>query len=217
VRSLVERILLSTYVFRTLWLILLGEYSSTKLHGVTWGTYIPNCHAPCRKWNTEFNLKIFVFCVVVKVLEALSFHRAVFQARPKWSETLHFKWVGKITNRKIIMACECLWLLYVWPSSTLIKSTFCSHRAFMYFVWISKKQQLFLCTALVHKDIINWNIQGQRSRERNDGQNGRQQPSNKFWKKAKQETELKIWSGVGSEGGTLRWARSKWMVKNKEQ
>jgi len=69
---------------------------------------------------------------------------------------------------------------------------------------------------MIRKDAINWNNQGERSRERNDGQNGRQQPNNKFWKKAKQEMGLKFWSGVGSEGGTLCLARSKWIVKNKE-
>jgi hypothetical protein len=35
-------------------------------------------------------------------------------------------------------------------------------------------------TALVHMDALNWNIQEERSRERNDGQNRRQQTRNKF-------------------------------------
>jgi len=40
------------------------------------------------------------------MLETIEFRRAVFRTRLEWSELLHLKRVGKITNRKIIMACE---------------------------------------------------------------------------------------------------------------
>ena len=92
---------------------------------------------------------------------------AVFQVRPKWSERLHLKRVGKITNRKIIMTCE----VHV---VTLCITKFNTHKIYILltqFIYVlcmdlKNKQQLFRYAALVHKEAINWNIQGERSRER---------------------------------------------------
>jgi hypothetical protein len=90
------------------------DFDSIKMHATT-----------VKKRKTELSFKDFhFFCVAVKMLETIKFRGAVLQARPRWSEFLHFKRVGKITNRKIIMACKV-------PVITLYITKFNTHRIYI--------------------------------------------------------------------------------------